>query len=316
MCKPNSQVDALRHVRFAGRPAIAISRFSKRINPNSTTGKYDKVCMVEQHNEFISWVLEHACLTADSYRSEPLNRRIAACLRALHVTTEAHARLKLEQHPELLPTAIGALLIGVTEFFRDPSVFEILRTEILPQLASSARPLRVWSAGCSNGAELYSLAILLDQIGRLDGSFLLGTDCRLDAVEQARTALYASTELQNVSKSDRCRYFEGTGSSRQVTELLRRHVQWKVTDLVSGVEGGPWDIILWRNMAIYLKSEAAESVWHGLTSALSPDGALITGKAERPPAKLPLIKVKNCIYRLSSCCGRIIRKRSKQTNSG
>ncbi len=116
MCKPNSQVDALRHVRFAGRPAIAISRFSKRINPNSTTGKYDKVCMVEQHNEFISWVLEHACLTADSYRSEPLNRRIAACLRALHVTTEAHARLKLEQHPELLPTAIGALLIGVTEF--------------------------------------------------------------------------------------------------------------------------------------------------------------------------------------------------------
>jgi len=206
----------------------------------------------------------------------------------------------LEQRPDLLPTAINALLIGVTEFFRDPPVFETLRTEILPDLAPLTRPLRVWSAGCSNGAELYSLAILLAQVGMLEGSFLLGSDCRRDAIDHARAALYKSNELRNIEPSVCRRYFDAAGSFWQPIEMLRRRVQWKVADLARGIEEGPWDIILWRNMAIYLKAEAAESVWQGLASAMSPEGVLLVGRAEQPAAALPLINVRRCIYRSCS----------------
>jgi chemotaxis methyl-accepting protein methylase len=233
----------------------------------------------------------------------------------LHTNTEEHARQMLEQRPDLLPTAIGALLIGVTEFFRDPPVFETLRSEFLPELASPPRPLRVWSAGCSNGAELYSLAILLAQVGLLEGSFLLGSDCRPDAIEHAQAAVYKSSELRNVEPSDRRRYFEEVGSLCQPIEPIRRHTQWKVADLARGIEEGPWDMILWRNMSIYLQTEAAASVWRGIASALSPEGVLMVGRAERPPAELSLIYVKKCIYRSCSSDGdRAFGLRRQRTN--
>jgi chemotaxis methyl-accepting protein methylase len=215
----------------------------------------------------------------------------------LHAHTEAQARQTLEQRPDLLPAAVSALLIGVTEFFRDPSVFGTLRTELLPKLARRNRPLRVWSAGCSGGAELYSLAILLAQAGLLEGSFLLGSDCRHDAVEQAQAGLYSSHDLQKIEPSDRRRYFEESSGLWRPIEPLRWHIHWKVADLDRHIEKGPWDMILWRNMAIYLKAEAAASVWRGLDSVLAPEGVLVVGKAERPPVELPLICVKRCIYR-------------------
>lgn len=300
MDRSASRVDALRHVRFAGRPKVTASRCTDRTKPLSSAARYGQAHRFEGPNQFILWVLERAGLVSDSYRGEPLQRRLSACLRALHTETETQARQLLEQRPDLLPTAIGALLIGVTEFFRDPPVFETLQTEFLPELTSLPRPLRVWSAGCSNGAELYSLAILLARAGLLEGSFLLGSDCRRDAVDHAQAALYNSSDLRNINKSDRRRYFEEAGSFWQPIKLLRRHVHWKVADLTQGIEDGPWDIILWRNMAIYLKTEAAASVWQGLASAMAPDGMLMVGRAEQPPAALPLINVKRCIYRYCS----------------
>ena len=230
-------------------------------------------------------------------------RRIPACLRALHCETEDHAREILEQRPDFLPRAVGALLIGVTEFFRDPPVFETIRTEVLPHLSSPNRPLRLWSAGCADGAELYSLAILMAQAGMLEGSFLLGSDCRQDAIERARTGLYTGAALKKIEPADRRRYFEEVGGSWQPVEPLRRHVSWKVSDIVRQIEEGPWDIILWRNMAIYLTAETNASVWRRLVSALAPHGILVVGKAERPPSDLPLINVKRCIYRSCSSMG-------------
>ncbi|MGO9379460.1 MAG: CheR family methyltransferase [Dissulfurispiraceae bacterium] len=300
MDKSVFNADALRHVNFVGRPKTTLPCISQRSKPISSVHRHAAAHRYERPGQFISWIFQHAGLAIDGYRCEPLQRRLSACLRALHAGTEAQARQLLVQQPDLLPKAISALLIGVTEFFRDPSVFETVRTKILPQLASPTRPLRVWSAGCSNGAELYSLAILLEQIGLLECSFLLGSDCRHDAIERAQTALYNSSELRNMEPSDRRRYFNDAGSFWQPIELLRRHVSWKVADLAQGIEEGPWDIILWRNMAIYLETGAAESVWQGLASSMTPEGVLIVGRAERPPAALPLINVQRCIYRLCS----------------
>ena len=315
MGKAAFKADALRHVRFSGRPTIALSHFTARVKPILPVARHATALGSERPSQFISWVFERVGLAVDSYRGEPLQRRLSACLRALHVETEARACQLLERQPDLLPTAIGALLIGVTEFFRDPVVFETLRTEILPQLVSHTRPLRVWSAGCSNGAELYSLAILLAELGLLEDSFLLGSDCRHDAIDHAQTALYHSNEVRNVSLSDRHKYFNETGSFWQPIEMLRRHVHWKVSDLAKSIEEGLWDIILWRNMAIYLNAESAESVWRGLACAVAPQGVLIVGKAERPPAELRLINMKRCIYRSCSHDGELtVRLRTQLTS--
>jgi chemotaxis protein methyltransferase CheR len=300
MVKTISKIDALRHVRFAGQPPDSISSFPTRTKQKSPAAIDAQGRQSERPGQFISWLFHRAGLTEACYRGAPLVRRIPACLRALHCETEVHARQILEQRPELLPAAIGALLIGVTEFFRDPPVFETMRTEVLPQLASPARPLRVWSAGCSDGAELYSLAILLAQVGLLQGSFLLGSDCRTDAIERARSGLYKSAALKRIEPTTRCTYFEEVGSFWRPIEQLRRQVSWKVADIAREIEEGPWDIILWRNMAIYFTAETNTPLWERLASALASGGVLIVGKAERPPSELPLTNVKRCIYRSCS----------------
>jgi chemotaxis methyl-accepting protein methylase len=202
----------------------------------------------------------------------------------------------LTQRRDLLPVAVAALVIGVTEFFRDQAVFHAFRDHVLPVLAAGDRPLRVWSAGCSSGEELYSLAILLSQAGLLDRSFLLGTDCRGDAIEQARAAEYRASAVEHLEPSIRSRYFEAKGSHWLARESLRRTIHWKVADLTQRIEEGPWDVILWRNLAVYLNPDPVAAINGHLARVLAPGGFLIVGKAEHPPASLGLSFVSRCIY--------------------
>ena len=288
--------DGLDHIRFDGRPAVVMPRPRCRTRLSSSAAQPAAARSSELPGQLIPWVFFRAGLAAESYRGEPLGRRLSACLRAVHANSEAQARKILEQRPELLPAAVNSLLIGVTDFFRDAPVFDALRREVLPRLASHRRPLRIWSAGCASGAELYSVAILLAEAGLLEGSFLFGTDCRCDAIQCARTASYRSSELRNIKPADQGRYFDEVGGSWRPIEPLRRQTRWQVADLSRCIEPGPWDIILWRNMAIYLRADAAASMWRGLASVLAPQGVLVVGKAERPPIELPLIGMKKCMY--------------------
>ncbi len=247
-------------------------------------------------DEFVAWVLCRAGLNSRSYRVQPLHRRIPACLRALKAPSPLAARILIEHQPHLLATAVSALLIGVTEFFRDPFVFESIRTHVLPELAVRRKGLRVWSVACSSGAELYSMAILLSEAGLLEESFLLGTDCREDAIEQAREGLYDTEELSLLPPALRRAYFTAQAGMFRPVRALRAKTVWKVADVLNGPEQGPWDIILWRNAAIYLNPTAAASVWRDLAPILAPGGILVSGKAERPPADVYCTGMSRCLY--------------------
>ena len=132
----------------------------------------DPATLGVRRGEFIAWVLGCAGLDAAAYRPQPLERRLPACLRALRVDSPHAARELLERKPHLLAKVVNSLLIGVTEFFREPSVFDLLAAQILPTLAGRhhRRP-RIWSAACSTGAEVYSMAILLSTAGLLERSY-------------------------------------------------------------------------------------------------------------------------------------------------
>ena len=223
-----------------------------------------------------------------------------SCLTALKVRSTEAGRELLAGKPHLVAKAVSTLLIGVTECFREPDVFDLLRTRVLPALARRNGRLRIWSAACSSGAELYSMAILLSEAGLLERSCLLGSDCRGDAIERAGRGLYDASLLKLVPFATRQQVLQPAGTnSFEVIETLRRQVQWKVADLLAGVEEGPWDIIFWRNAAIYLNPSPAETIWRRLAAVLAPQGVLIAGKAERPPRDAGLTQIARCIYRRS-----------------
>jgi chemotaxis methyl-accepting protein methylase len=292
------EIDRLAHVVFAPGPSPRAGRAVavRAAGVGRRRGRAKPLGDEPAVHEFLQWVLERASIRAEAYRGTALQRRLGACLRALRVTSAAEARAWLEERPELLPVAVSAVLLGVSAFFRDAPVFESLSERWLPVLAGKRRGLRVWSAGCADGQELYSVAMLLDEQGVLGESVLLGTDCRGDAVARAAEGLYAKRELQALEARRRTGYFVEFDESAQIRSDLRGAVRWEVGDLLSGAPAECWDMILFRNIAIYLNWESAQPVWQRVAASLAEGGLLVTGKAERPPDGLGLVRVDGCIY--------------------
>ena len=247
---------------------------------------------------FVGELFQRVGLNATAYRPETLARRLPACLRQLRATGIRHARLILDKSPALAATAMESAVIGVSAFFRDTPVFNQFAYEVLSPLAGRRAFLRIWSAGCSEGQELYSIAMLLAEINRLGGTELLGTDCRAGAIARARDASYDDEVVRDIPPVLRQRYLERyTPTQHRLTAPIRRSVQWRQADVTRSAEAGPWDLILCRNMVMYLQPDAAGAVWRRLELTLRPGGFLIVGKAERPTGSRHLVPHGPCIYR-------------------
>lgn len=247
---------------------------------------------------FFIWLFRQVGLDATLYRPTALMRRLPACLRLLRVGTVQAAREALAREPHLVGRVVSTVLLGVTQFYRDRAVFEKLRLDVLPELFERRGRIRVWSAACSDGQELYSIAILLKQARRLSRAELLGTDCRPEAIRRAAEARFAEDLVRlrrsgahprRLAPASRCQF--------QLSTQLRAAVGWRVEDVFEGAAAGPWDLILWRNMAIYLQPTAAEQVWFSLARELRSGGYLVVGKADHPPRHLGLLRVAPCVYR-------------------
>jgi chemotaxis methyl-accepting protein methylase len=251
--------------------------------------------LAEPEAELVRRVFSGAGLDASGYRSETLARRIAACLRFLRVEDPAQARRALEHDPRLIAPALGVLLVGVTGFFRDPSVFDAFERELLAS-RSSRRGFRIWSAGCSEGAELYSVALLLERAGRLRDSLLLGTDCRAEAIDRARAGCYRDDVVRAVPDGLR-RFFQADAGGHRVVPEVRRSVRWEVADLMRDVAPGPWDAILFRNTAMYFRGEVTRDLWPRLEAVLRPGGLLVLGRSERPHRVHGFTGVHPCVFR-------------------
>ena len=235
---------------------------------------------------FLAWLFRRAGLNLQDYRPGSLIRRLPACLRVLRVSTVAQARRTLHGHPHLFPIALDALLLGVTEFFRDANVFACLEQRLRVIAAQDYRSLRIWSAGCSTGAELYSVSVMLAELGLLARSELLGTDVRSEAIECARRGMFVPAPVRS----------RGFSHDVSIKPLEGQRITWRCRNVLKDVEPGPWDVILCRNMAMYLQRSAADRLWPKLAAELRPGGLLVVGKAERPCDSIGLVNVGPCVY--------------------
>lgn len=230
-------------------------------------------------------------LAADRYRPRAMRRRERACLR---VVGDAAAALQ----PALAERALSAVLIGVTSFFRDERAFADLRREVA---ALRTRPrLDVVSLACSDGCELYSAGMVLGDLGLLDRATLSGVDCRASAIERARAGTYPEAVMTSVDAAARARWFEpATGGSWRVRKELRGRSQWSVGDAFAPAPPHSADLVLCRNLAIYLRPAAAADLWRGIAARLRPGALLMVGKAERPLEAANLVRVGHGLYRVA-----------------
>ncbi|MBB2203736.1 CheR family methyltransferase [Gluconacetobacter takamatsuzukensis] len=222
-----------------------------------------------------------------------LQRRMEACGCACPM--DYLSRLSDESAGEAEWRALeSAVTIGETFFFRYAEQFHALERTILPDLITRLRPrrtIRIWSVGCSNGAEPYSLAILLHRLLRARGELdwtvdILGTDISVQALERARAAEYGAWSLRDVGASERRQWFRPAASGRHwiLRDVYRRMVRFEygnIMDLPSGGgPAGPFDLILCRNVLLYFEATRALELVRALAERLSPPGWLLLGHSD------------------------------------
>lgn len=173
------------------------------------------------------------------------------------------------------------LTINVSEFFRDPKYFHLLTTDILPEMLKQRTRLTIWSAGCSNGAEPYSVAMILDQLSPLSHHRILATDIDQKCLEKAKNGgPYYPNEVKNVPPHFLGKYLVETEDGYRVTEKIRWSVIFKQHDLLQDAVDEKFDLILCRNVLIYFTEQAKNSTYQKLHQALRENGMLFVGAAE------------------------------------
>ena len=198
--------------------------------------------------------------------------------------------LVMGKEPALSQRVVEALLNNETYFFRDRTPFDLLTKSALPALAVSraaTKRIRIWSAGCSTGQEIYSLAMLFaEDPVRWHGWTidLLGSDVSEVAVNRARSGIYTQFEAQRgLGVTQMIRWFEESDDGWRVAEALRRNVRFQVHNILEAPPhpgAGQFDIILCRNVLLYLSNEKKRLAFDRLASALAPDGRLMLGAGE------------------------------------
>ena len=215
---------------------------------------------------------------------------------------------ELETRPDerLRDLVIHEILVNETYFFRDVGLWEGLEQEILPEILerqAKSRNLRIWSAGCSTGEEPYSLAMLLRAlVPRIEDwtLHLLATDLSEKALERARMAVYGKRALRELDRKRWGSWFEATGSTVRLTDSIRQMVHFKRQNLSHEDFPDPltnrMDLILCRNVLIYLDRDLVERVITRFGECLRPQGWLVLAPTEvplDPPKGLRLTRLAN-----------------------
>jgi chemotaxis protein methyltransferase CheR len=223
----------------------------------------------------------------EDYKQPHLKRRMAVRLRITKSKSyKEYSDLLLksaEEEKQLKET----LTVNVTELFRNPEMFEYVRMKVLPELIKSKgenRVLKIWSAGCSNGEEASSIAIMLREV--LGASFkrysisILCTDIDDDSLGKAEKAVFNPKQLEKISKERLDRFFVKTDNSYMLNDELKKLLKVKHHDMISGPKISGFDLIYCRNVTIYFEQKLQEVLYQNFYNALNEGGYFVMGKTE------------------------------------
>ncbi len=221
------------------------------------------------------------------YKPSTVTRRIE---RRMHVnqieSLEGYFQYLLKS-PREVQLLYKEMLIGVTNFFRDPEAFQAVKEKVIPEITamhSSRDPIRVWCAGCSTGEEAYSLAMLFLEhfaaVGRHWDVKIFATDIDREALEYAGNGIYPDSIAADVSPERVSRFFTKSGGNYRVSRQMREMVIFAPHNVCKDPPFTRIDLISCRNLLIYLQPSMQQKVLAYFTFSLKPQGFLFLGASE------------------------------------
>lgn len=240
--------------------------------------------------------IETLCgIKLDASKGYLIETRLIDLLRTHKCATfsELYHKVKSDRTGELDRAVIDRITTNETSFFRDNAPFDMLRNKILPELIDRRErvfgrgkaPLKIWSAACSNGQEVYTIAIILKELLGDPHRYnirLIGTDISNNAIGTASRGIYNGVEIQRgLPAGYQQRYFNQTAQGWKIDDSLRGLATFRQLNLMENFAFmGAFDVIFCRNVAIYFSEEKRRDLFNRLAQQLAPDGYLVIGSTE------------------------------------
>ena len=216
-------------------------------------------------------------LPLHAYKPEHIERQVETTMRSEGAPDAAEMATRMGRNVAARGRFRRAIAISVSGHLRDPHQFALLRDQVFPELVERDGMIRIWSAGCADGSELYDIGAMLQSEDALGRSYLLGSDILDENLVAAKAK-----------------------QGRTADPQVRARVRWEQRDLAGeAAPPGHWHLILCRNVAIYLRPEVRDELHRKLAGALAPGGFLMLGRNERigDPTRLNLVPIAPNVYR-------------------
>ncbi len=194
----------------------------------------------------------------------------------------------LENNPDYFEEFVSEITVNVTEMFRDPTFWKVLKEQIIPNILLNHNKITVWHAGCSSGEEVVTMCAVLDELGALDKAKIIATDIDTAIINKAKNATYSMKNMEvnnkNYARYQGTRsleyYFKETNGEAVVHKSLLENVSYRKHDLVQGAIFSKFDLILCRNVMIYFNQTLQNAVLNKLHESLFKYGYLAIGSKE------------------------------------
>lgn len=214
------------------------------------------------------------------YKANQMQRRIGNLMMRHGAKTYVEFYHKIENDKKMFSDFVEYLTINVTEFFRTPEKFSELESKVIPDLLKKSPRLNIWSAGCSIGAEPYSLAMILKEITPQTKHRILASDLDIEILAKAKQGVYTDNELKSISTSRKSNYFKQENGKFTVSAEIKSRVEFKRHNLLLDRFETGFDLILCRNVVIYFTEAAKDQLYRRFFDALKPGGVLFVGGTE------------------------------------
>ncbi|WP_245971405.1 CheR family methyltransferase [Sphingobacterium puteale] len=271
------------------------------------TTKVAVMITFEELEEIIDVVKNLHGYDVSGYTRASLKRRVTRIME-LNKLDLVELKSKLINQPGFSTHFLQEITVNVTEMFRDPEFYKALKNEVFPYLATYPH-IKLWSAGCSTGEEVYSLAILLKEAELYQRSFIYGTDINTKVLEKAKRGIYSLAKVKEYSenfiktdpKSSLSEYYTAMYNAATINNSLKKNVLFSQHSLVSDREFNEFQLITCRNVLIYFDTNLQEMVLDLFYNSLCHLGFLCLGSKEslinyKNAAKFKVVNNKHNIY--------------------
>lgn len=229
---------------------------------------------------FEQWVLKEFNINLSAYKSNQLHRRIGSLMSRVGVSTVEEYITLLKKDPAQKQKFLDFITINVSEFFRNPEIFEDLKDKLKNELLKNGSSIKIWSAACSIGAEPYSIAMYLDELSPMGRHKIIATDIDNTILDKAKKGEYVLSEIKNVKKEYLSKYFTIKDDKYNIGPKIKSMVTFKKHDLILENYERDFDLIVCRNVVIYFNQDVKDQIYKKFSQSLKRGGLLFVGATE------------------------------------